>query len=364
MEPLNPLEQFVLEYLDVVGGAWEQLEPQVYEVILPEAVQQRLQMAAPGGVARLTFDPEALADYPDAHLMMFGNPSLDRVFEHAQSQGQVAKLYVTGSNLSPHNLLSLLRRAVALPEKTVISVTQSRMQHFHSVVFFFQATLTSDEKQQEILSVGVERFYGRLVRHLQDNLRHMAISEAPPVPYADAVRIPLEQAYATGRQEALGAATILAHSRLADLRAGMHRQTERVIRYFADLRQELRVRGARAKARGEGAERFEGQLQALEREEQARLAELRQKMILRVHLQLLGLLQVVQPKLRLELQVQRTKGPATHIEVIWDSVTQGFEAIACPACSAPTFALAPDRLDRLVCSACVTSPAPAAHRRA
>lgn len=55
----SPLEAFVRTYLETAGGAWEEVEPQVYDVLLPDT-------AATSGPQRITFDPEALPEHPGA----------------------------------------------------------------------------------------------------------------------------------------------------------------------------------------------------------------------------------------------------------------------------------------------------------
>src|SRR6266536_2926076 len=52
---ISVLEQFLREYVDVAGGLWDEPEPQVYDVLWPDAEAPQ----------RLTVDPEALAEHPE-----------------------------------------------------------------------------------------------------------------------------------------------------------------------------------------------------------------------------------------------------------------------------------------------------------
>jgi len=380
MADVTPLEKFVLEWVETVGGVWQTVEPQVYDVMLPETAADQLELAVPEGVFRLAFDPEALADHPGAHLMLFGNPILDHIFEQAQALGQVARVYLSGYNLSPHNLPSLLERGIQLPQGVALQLGEPRAYHFTSALFWFQATFISDEKEQDLFSVGVDLYYGRLVRHLEENIQSATLSESRPFPYPDAPRIPLTQAYALAREEATRAVTVAAHARLAELRARVQRESQRVIRYFADMRAELAERQARAAVKGDAPTRFEGQLQALDREEQVRLSELRQKMVLSVQVRLLNLLLVVQPKLRVPVRLvslmrpraalrnaapkeresvqARQRGEVGQVELVWDPATGKVEAFPCPACGRPTLALALTPTGRIVCADCAPTGAP------
>jgi len=345
------LERFVLEYVESVGGIWEEVEPQVYDVMMPESLRREL-LLGPVEVARLAFDPEALADHPAAQLMTFGHPSLDRFFALAQAQGHVASVYLPASNLAPHDLRSLVRRCLQLTPGLELEIGQRRVYHFRAALFWFEATYVSDEKEQDIVAIGVERYYGRPARHLEQALRSTDPGSPPSLPYPDAACLPLAQTYALARHELLRSVQVTAHARLAELQGAMRRQMARVSAYFSDLRAELHERQRRAGQDSESVARLLEQEHALEREEQARLAELRQKFSLQVELRLLNLLHVVQPKLKLQLYLTRPKGAPVTVEAIWDPLAQTLEAVPCPACGRPTLNLALNRSGQVGCQSC------------
>src|SRR5689334_1526420 len=97
---VSPLERFVRDYAEEAGGAWEELEPQVYDLLLPP------ESAAAAGRddLRLAFDPEAIPEYPDAQLATLGAPLIDRMLADALERGRRSELYVVGLNLHPHGL--------------------------------------------------------------------------------------------------------------------------------------------------------------------------------------------------------------------------------------------------------------------
>lgn len=350
----TPLERFVLEYVEAAGGAWDEVEPGIYDVILPSELGSALELPV-GDVSRFAFDPEALADYPEAQLMMFGNTSLERIFEEAQGRGQVARVYLPAGNLAPHDLRSQVARSLKLDPGLELSLGEVRAYHFHACLLWFEATFISDEKEQDIVSVGIERFHGRPIRHLEQTLRQHGVAAAPALPYPDATSLPLPQAYALAREEAMRSLQVAAHARLAELEASYRRQAERIGAYFADLRAELAQRAARAARRGENPERFGDQSRALALEEQARLRELRQKLALKVQVRLLNLLHVAQPKLLLQLRVGRPKQAPQVLPAVWDPLAQVLEAVPCPTCGRPTLSLIARAT--LGCPACPAEPA-------
>jgi hypothetical protein len=75
---------------------------------------------------------------------------------------------------------------------------------------------------------------------------------------------------------------------------------------------------------------------------------------LRVHVRLLQMLLVQQPKLLLAARLVGPKNMAQGIELVWDPLTEGLEAPACPECGRPTFEL--EWRGRVVCPACAARP--------
>ena len=58
---VSPLEQFVRDYVEARDGMWDEIEPQVYDLLLgPEMLQ-------------VAFDPEALPEHPQVAT---GDPRL------------------------------------------------------------------------------------------------------------------------------------------------------------------------------------------------------------------------------------------------------------------------------------------------
>src|SRR5690348_1881440 len=89
--PASPLEDFLREYADVTGGVWDEVEPQVYDLILPS-----LDPEGAGGepaIVRVAFDPEAIPEHPGAQLASFGTPLVNRLLADAVDRGRHARLY-------------------------------------------------------------------------------------------------------------------------------------------------------------------------------------------------------------------------------------------------------------------------------
>ena len=344
------LESFFLRYIEQAGGMWDEVEPQVYDLLLPDLLEREL-----GG--RVAFDPEALHDHPEAQLLAFGNPALDFVFEQAQANSRVAKVYVGGMNLAPHNLAALVQRGLQVPAGQTISVLSQRPLHYLSALWWFQATFTSDEKVQETYAIGTDLHYGRITRHLEELLREggISMSEAPQIAYPDAPALSLTRGYALAREEAMRTITVAAHERLNELQRLLLRETERIAHYFDDSRVELGERASRAKT-PEDVQRFAAQRIALDREQQAQTGELRRKMALSVKVRLIALMLVCQPKVRVVARLSADKRPGAELVLTYDPAQKKLNAVPCPTCQRPTLSLVLGMAGQITCPECAVRP--------
>ena len=67
---------------------------------------------------------------------------------------------------------------------------------------------------------------------------------------------------------------------------------------------------------------------------------------------LLQWLQVQQPKLLAHVTLAVPKRSPVQLEVVWDPLSETFEAAPCPSCGRPGYAFDVDRLGHIVCPAC------------
>ena len=348
---MQDLESFFLRYIEQAGGVWDEVEPQVYDLLLPDSLERELG-------TRVAFDPEALHDHPTAQLLAFGNPALDFVFEQAQANSRVAKVYVGGVNLAPHNLAAWVQRGLQVPVGQSVSVLAHRPLHYLSALWWFQATFTSDEKVQETYAIGTDLHYGRITRHLEELVREggLSVAEVPQIAYPDAPALPLARGYGLAREEATRTITVAAHERLNELQRLLLRETERIAQYFDDSRTELDERAARAKT-PEDVQRFAAQRIALDREQQAQTGELRRKMALSVNVRLIALMLVCQPKVRVVARLNADKLPSAELVLTYDPAQKKLDAVPCPTCQRPTLSLALNKGGQITCPECAMRPA-------
>jgi hypothetical protein len=71
-----------------------------------------------------------------------------------------------------------------------------------------------------------------------------------------------------------------------------------------------------------------------------------------VQLKLASVMVVMQPKLLIGASVQAKDRAAMPLEIVWDALSESVEAVPCPRCGQPTFAIQIDR-GGVNCGRCV-----------
>lgn len=338
---ISPLERFVRDYVELREGAWDEVEPQVYDVLVGSEM------------LRIAFDPEALPEHPQAQLASFGSPALDRMLRDAAERGSFAKLHLLPGNLHPHDLESRVRRAISLTEGLSLNVERARAMSFAQAVFWFEATFASDQKEQEILLVAMDMHYCREVRQIESLLNFSRLAAEPAMFLPEARRCGLRAAHRAAQQRVLRTAAAMANAKRRELAARTERQIGRMIRYYGQLRTELEEQARHAGPRGGDMQRYAARREAIAREEQLRVAELKCKSTMRLHLRLSNVLVIAQPKLLVTASIASRRGRLGALELVWDPLAESVEAALCPRCNQPTFSFSADRTGHICCQACV-----------
>jgi hypothetical protein len=321
-EPVSPLEQFIRDYTESCGGAWDEIEPQVYDLLIgPDIIP-------------VAFDPEALPEHPNTQLLSLGSPLLDRLLDDAAQRWSSSRFYRIGLNLHPHDLESRLRRAISLPPDATANIERIRTMNFPQAVFWFKATFASDQKEEEILQIGIDLHHLREVRHLELLLTSNRLSEDPQINLPETHHSSLAAGYRAARGQVAPTIASLASTRRRECAGRVERQIARMSGYYAQLREEAEEQVARTADPARVAARRE----AIDREERLRIAELRQKSTVRVQVKLASVMVIQQPKLLLFTEIFDKLRAVGLLNVVWDPLAEAIEATPCPTCGQPTFA--------------------------
>jgi hypothetical protein len=353
---LSPLESFLRDSVEAGGGAWDEVEPQVYDLLMDAETGP----ASKGqSITRVAFDPDALAEHPAAQLVSLGTPLVDRLIAGALERGRLVELHLLGLNLQPHQLAIRIIRSLKLTEGLSLYVHRIRPVDFPQMVFWFEATFISDQREQEIVPAATDLHFGREVRHLDLLLDESRLAETSGVLLPEAAGIGRLTAYRAAREQVLRSVASLANVRARELKERLDKQAGRMTRYYDDLAHELREQARRSRD-AEASEKYNSRGAALARERELRIAELKKKNALRVELRLLITLIVHRPKLEIQATVSRPAaegkpGDSAAAKLVWDPLTGSLEAHPCALCGLPTFELSL-RQSALVCPACEKLP--------
>jgi len=86
-----------------------------------------------------------------------------------------------------------------------------------------------------------------------------------------------------------------------------------------------------------------------------RIAELRQRSSVRVEIKLSSVMLVEQPKLQIAAAVMVKERSVGRLDLVWDPLSDGLEAVPCTRCGQPTFTLRIEHAE-LVCANCPAVP--------
>ena len=349
---LTPLEELTIEYICSIEGDYERVEPQVYDIVLPDSIINHLHLPVSNGLCRVTFDTEALADHPKAQLLAFGHPTLDQIFAMAHQQGSVGKIYLSGFNLQPHQLPIKLKQQLRIHKDLNVEFGIPRILHFTLWFYWFQATFICDEKIQHLFEIGIDQYYGRFTRRFQELLESAHITSCPIVPYPDIGGITLTDAYLLARSETIIKLRPMVRNYKEKLVNHLTQESHQITKYFEGMTAEVEERQKKTLSLGKDSETFQQQKRSLELEKQARLVELRKKMTLKVDLKLLNLLSVVVPKIATPLKLTSKRQAPVDLTVIWNPLTETVEPISCPKCQNPTLELLVNGQGAIHCAQC------------
>lgn len=349
---MNPIEELTMKYILSVEGDYEQVEPQVYDVVLSDSIAKRLDMPISNEMYRVTFDPEALTDHPDAQLLIFGHPTLDHIFSMAHEQGAVGRIFLSGFNLEPYQLLLKLRQQLAIDKELKVEFGIPRVLHFTLWFYWFQATFICDEKIQHLFEVGVDQYYGRLTRHFQEILKSAEITTTPIVPYPDVVGITPIKAYSLARSETIIRLKSVIRNYKAKLEAHLNRESDQITKYFDNMAAEIDGQKKKMLDLDKDDGVIQQKKRSLELEKQARLIELKRKMTLKVDLKLMNFLSVTLPKILTPLKLTSKRHLSTDLFVVWNPLTETVEPISCPYCGNPTLELIQSSQSVIHCGLC------------
>lgn len=345
MEPdrRTTLEAFVEAYAQTLGGLAER-DAQGDLVIL-DPVSGKLRL--------LVFEPEGLAERPEAELVAPGSVALEELLGHARQRGRVSRVRLEVPPVPDRTVAASVIRALQIPEAD-IQIERLHWLEAEYAAFLFRAAFVCDVREEELLEIVLDRSTGRLVRRWDELRAAGSLHEGPPHESVLAGQ-PLRAAYELARAEVLRklSAQVTQHQR--SLSQWRQREALRLRRYHQELSDELTQRAQKEHDEARRAALL-GRIEANQLEESRWVRELDTKYALSVELECASLLLVGVPKALVTCSVKDPKRlRQAQLEPMWNLAARAVEPLDCPRCGQPGFAFAWSHTG-LACNRCTVGP--------
>jgi hypothetical protein len=344
---MSELADFVLNAFRQADGIVEPPAYGIYEVLLPEEVARRWDVAAYQRMACAGESPAETAGADDVTVVGYGHPLVDTLMVETRAEPACGRVYANDVRLDKRGLLALARQALAIPNARLSAVPHKSEAAAlcHYVRFNFKAALITDEKRERLVSVVMDAQAGFAVPELAHVERLVRLEEEPafghllsaPVRWLPGSQVLSVPALERLLERATRAALDELAAPLETLRRRAARYLEldqaRLTEYYDEIARDLQRRIERA---SDDARRgpLEDKLAAAQAERQAKLADVAAKYRLRVELDLVNLQVIVQPKLLLPVHVGNRTATIERT-VVWDPLLHRIEPLGCDVCGRP-----------------------------
>lgn len=327
------LLNFVETILELEGAATERIAPDGLEVMLPPVLQQRLEIPE---LTRLGFGPDLPAHAQRVTLESDWMNRLERVMA---ARGHLARQILKVPCPPPAKPERIVEDTLELTNAVYrfLGVTPAWTRY---LIISFRYTAISDEKRDGILHLGLNLNNGSTLDNLLDPLLYAAGEAAgnrASLPKGVKLPPPWETARLTAVLNRALPARI--HRCLGRFLAGMQRRQERdlnrIYNYHSELREEALARVHRLQQKDALTERqraeqkrAEQRLEAIIREYQAKVGDLRQKYAMGVECVWVQTLELIMPVQRFEVSIRRRKGER-RLALDWNPVARKLEQAPC-----------------------------------
>jgi hypothetical protein len=339
------IEAFTLAAVELAGGAVEPGTDGLHTVLWSE----------PGSgdvtVRQLAFDPELLDEMPDAELVSFASPTLERLLRDTTASGRVARAFLDTVVTASQSMADQLRRAYRFLE-SAWNPQGGRPWWVPTGVFLFRVRYLSDAREEDLLEVAVNLSDGRLLRRLGDVLDRHGFVADPVEAWPMMAERPAAEAYTVARREIEQRLSSPLGSRRRELGARLTRESGRAQTYYAELIRELETRRAALPPDSPEQAALGSKGLAIEREREGRLGELGAKYRLSAEISLLSVLRLYLPRVVFAgtLAGKRAEAP---LALTWDPVERTGEPARCSRCDNLTYEVGLHRGGGIACPRCL-----------
>ncbi len=339
------IEAFTIGAVESLGGAAEKRADGLYTVLwLDETTAQPK-------THQLAFVPEALEDDPESELVTIASPTLEGIIARATVSGRVSRAFLNVGAGTPKGVTDRLVRSYHFANVTW-TPQEGRPRFFPSGIFLFRVRYVSDSREEELVEVAVNLADGRILRRLDEAIERFGLSPRPWEPLPMAEELPVGQTYGIARAELERRILSTLGNRRRQLEWRLERESGRAAAYYAELLRELEEEQAGLATDDPTRSRLEARARAIQVEQEGRLAELRSKYRLEVHVGLLSVLRLYQPKLVFQGRLAG-KSREAEVTLVWDPVENAGDPARCSLCNGFTYELGVSRSGAVGCPPCL-----------
>jgi hypothetical protein len=354
---MNQLQHFYGAVAEKYGAVVDAIDPEGLEVLAPPPLQQALRLPE---WARLGFGAELP---PQAQRVSLDTDLLERLEGLLGEHGRYVRRVLVPDNPPPGHPERVLEHTLELPN-AVYRLRDVAPTWTRYLILRFRYTAISDEKRDGILDFGVNLANGATL----DGMLPALLSAAELQSSSPTMALPALPAPAWPRDFL---PTLLARAlpprldrQLESFLAGMTRRQERDLQrlyaYHHDLQREAATRLAALAARETLSDKQQAEqtrerqrLEAIVREYQTKVTDVRQKYAMKVEVAWLQTLELAMPVQRFTVLIKRRKGER-EFALDWNPLVRQLES---PPCEYSYTAERP----REVCDAALHLVSPAAH---
>jgi hypothetical protein len=320
----NRFRDFASRLLEREGALVEAVDPHGLEAMLPEQLQQNLRRPE---FLRLGFGAELPGNAERASLE---SDWLDRFGELLGDRGRRLKFAADVTPPPLGHIERLVENNVVL-QNAVYRISQVEQSWTRYLIFLFRYTAVSDEKREGVIRFGFNLINGSAVDPMVDQLLAAALdagatetvtkpatSQLPPDWTSERLKKAVKRALPTRVQTSLS-------QFVNGMQRRLDRDLERLHEYFSGLQEESQHK--LKKLKGDAA-RERLRIEAAEREYQAKVADLRQKYDLRVHVEPVQTLELICQVRRITLVIKRRKGER-KLALDWNPIARQLDQPPC-----------------------------------
>lgn len=330
----------------------ERIEPEGLELRAPAPVAQVLQIPE---LARLGFAAELPSNSERVGLE---SDWLERFGHLLGERGQTAHVTLPVALPQLSNAERVVEHTVNLQNAVyrVVGVTPAWTRY---LVMLFRVTAFSDEKRDGVIKLGFNLANGSTLDAVVDGLLSAALemTDVKGAPVSAPASLPPLWTPAQLKSRVARALPERTETHLAPFLKGMQRRLDRDLQrvhdYFDGLRAEALLRLHKHLTAEKESARERLRLEAIVREYEAKVVDLRQKYALRVDVEWSQTLEVVMPVQRVEILIRRRKGER-RIALDWNPLARKLDVPPCEY----SYTQSPARL---VCDDRLHLVSPAAH---